>query len=382
MRGCGDKNPFCGGCRVVLRSNLKIIILDRRSVIQVPHNAPVEVPPNTTSNMTNTLILALAGLGAAVAIQFARSVFEFVSLHFLLPSRPLQAYHRPGSKSGAYALVTGGSAGIGFGIAQELVRQGFNIILHGYLPDEVAESAAALQKIRPSALVQTIVLDARTATPAEMKAAVASLEHLPLSVLVNNVGGNACALPPLRTLGTYTIEDVDNVLHQNAVFMARLTALLIPQLARRRAEALPGTELSLVLTLSSAGRVGLPWLTMYGACKAFNWALSVGLSREFAAEPTTAHVDALCIVPNEVKSQGNRQGVPAHEPTADAFGCNVVLKTDKALKFGWRWMAPHWRHQIELALLDRLPEFIRTTSVTDQVRVKKDAWDRYYAKNE
>lgn len=331
--------------------------------------------------MASPMILALAGLGAVVAIQFAHTVFKFISFHFLLPSRPLQAYRRPGSKSGAYAIVTGGSAGIGFGIAQELVRQGFNLILHGYLPDELAESAAALRKIRPSALVQTLVLDARNATPAEMEAAVASLADLPVSVLVNNVGGNACALPPLRAMGTYTIEDVDNVMHQNAVFMARLTALMIPQLARRRAQALPGAERSLVVTMSSGGRVGIPWLVMYGACKAFNWALSVGLARELAITPNTAHIDALCVVPGEVRSQGNSQGVSTHEPTADDFGRNIVLKADKAISFGWRWMAPHWRHHIEIGLLDRLPEGIRTTGVNQQLKAKKDAFDLYFSKN-
>lgn len=146
--------------------------------------------------MTNAITLILAGLSAAFAIQFARSVFEFLSFHFLLPSRPLQAYHRPVSESGACALVTGGSAGIDFGIAQELVRQGFNIILHRYLPEELAGSAAALQKIRLSALVQTLVLNTRTANPVEMEAAITSLERLPVSVLVNNVGSNACALLP------------------------------------------------------------------------------------------------------------------------------------------------------------------------------------------
>jgi len=331
--------------------------------------------------MASPIILALAGLGAIVAIQFAQSLFKFVSFHFLLPPRPLQAYRRPGSKSGAYAIVTGGSAGIGFGIAQELVRQGFNIILHGYLPDELAESAEALRKIRPSALVQTLVLDARSATPAEMEAAVASLADLPISILINNVGGNACALPPLRALGTYTVEDVDNVMHQNATFMARLTALIIPKLARRRVQALPGTERSLVLTMSSGGRVGIPWLVMYGACKAFNWAFSVGLARELAITPETAHIDALCVVPGEVRSQGNSQGVPAHEPTADVFGRNIVFKADKAIGFGWRWMAPHWRHDIEIALLDRLPEGIRTSGVNQQLKTKKDAFDLYFNKS-
>jgi len=330
--------------------------------------------------MAHAILIALAGLGALVAVQFARSTYQFVAFHFFLPTQPLSAYRRPGA-AGTYALVTGSSAGIGLGIAQELVRQSFNIILHGYLADELAEAAATLREIAPTAKVQTLILDASKATPTQMESAVASLAGFPLSVLVNNVGGNACALPPLRPLATYSLADVDAVVNQNALFMARLTALVLPLLARRRPEALPGTERSLVLTVSSAGRVGVPWIVTYGASKAFNWALSVGLARELPEDPRTAHIDALCVVPGEVRSQGNSQGVPLREPAWDEFGRNIVWKADTAIGFGWREMMPHWRHHLELALLDRLPESIRTVGVMDQIRVKKEAWDKYYSKN-
>jgi len=83
----------------------------------------------------------------------------------------------------------------------------------------------------------------------------------------------------------------------------------------------------------------------------------------------------------EVRSQGNSQGVPLREPAWDEFGRNIVWKADTAIGFGWREMMPHWRHHLELALLDRLPESIRTVGVMDQIRVKKEAWDKYYSKN-
>ena len=41
-----------------------------------------------------------------------------------------------------------------------------------------------------------------------------------------------------------------------------------------------------------------------------------------------------------------------------------------------------WRHHIEIGLLDRLPESIRTAGLMQQLKVKKEAWDRYQTKNE
>lgn len=61
---------------------------------------------------------------------------QFLTFHLLTPSSPLQKYKVPDTT--AYALITGSSAGIGLGIAQELVAQGFGVILHSRLPEELA----------------------------------------------------------------------------------------------------------------------------------------------------------------------------------------------------------------------------------------------------
>ncbi|KAK5657833.1 hypothetical protein OQA88_2906 [Cercophora sp. LCS_1] len=330
--------------------------------------------------MTHIALLLLAFIGAGILLQLAQQTYEYLLFHFIPSSHPLQAYRRPGTP-GAHALITGASAGIGLGIAQELVRQNFGVILHGHRPDELAVAAVSLRNIRPGASVHVRVLDARSATPEEMEELVSSISHLNVSILVNNVGGNPAAEPAIREFRTYSCDDVDAVINQNARFMARLTALMLPVLAKRREGVVDGEEKSLILSMSSAGMHGLPWLQMYGATKAFNWGLSVGLARELETSNETRHVDALCVVPGEVKSQGNCRGVPDKAPTADAFGKMVVQKVDRAVQLGWREMRPDWRHDLQIALLTRLPEGTRTMGVTEQAKAKKDAWTEWWEKN-
>ncbi|KAL2165605.1 hypothetical protein VTG60DRAFT_4258 [Thermothelomyces hinnuleus] len=209
---------------------------------------------------------------------------------------------------------------IDLGIARELVRQGFGVILLGHLADELASAAASLRADHPDAKVRTLVLDARTATPDDMAAA------------------------PFRTHTTYTPADVDAIINQNARFTARLTALLLPALSSSSSSS---RGRSLILTLSSAGYVGIPWLVMYGATKAFNRAFGAGLARELAAHPETAHVDSFVVLPGE---RADRRPVR---------GRDVVRKVDAALRNGWREMHPHWRHEIEAVLLRIAPEAAR-----------------------
>ncbi|KAL1843467.1 hypothetical protein VTJ49DRAFT_1577 [Mycothermus thermophilus] len=339
----------------------------------------------------NTLILAFAGLGAVVAIRLLRSTMDFISFHLFPGSHTLDRYQRPGNT--AWALVTGASAGIGLGIAQELVRQGFGVILLGHLKDEVEAAAAQLRAMRPptddnsnddDARVRTYVLDARHATPSDLSKLVATLSTLDLTILVNNVGGNAVEHPPFRPHGTYSCADVDAVIDQNARFMARLTALLIPLLARTKPDARPtaSRNRSLVLTMSSGGYIGVPYLVMYSATKAFNRGFGAALARELALDPSTAHVDSLVVIPGEVASQGNCRGVPASAPRWDVFGREIVQKAGLAVARGWKEMFPHWRHGAEYALMGVAPGAAVEKALAEQMKAKKQAWDEYLGKNE
>lgn len=67
-----------------------------------------------------------------------------VSLHELLFMKPKNLLKRYGKKS--WAVITGGSEGIGYGIAKELAKTGFNVILIARKKDKLIESCAEIEK--------------------------------------------------------------------------------------------------------------------------------------------------------------------------------------------------------------------------------------------
>ncbi len=324
----------------------------------------------------NVWILILASVGALTLLYSAYSILRFLTFHLIKPSHPLKSYKRSGPEP-AYALITGSSAGIGFGVARALVKEGFAIILLGHLPSELAQAKATLQKLRPDAVVRVLVMDVRTATPGEMDAAVQSIADLRVSILVNNVGGNPIKLPAFRAMATYSSEDVDAVINMNARFMARFTALMLPILSRK-----PGPkERSLILNTSSSAMVGVPWLVMYGATKAFDWGFSCGLARELTACPETNHIDCLAIIPGEVRSQGNSEGVSNSEPRWDHFGQLIVDKVDNAISRGHRDLSPFMMHDIQVRILAVLPELMKTAALNDALTKKRDAFNTAHEKS-
>lgn len=340
-----------------------------------------------------SLVHVLACIGTVVCLFVAERIVDFVLFHFSTPAQPLESYRRRGPVP-AYALITGASAGIGYGTAQALVKNGFGVILLGHKEDELAQAAAKLtaQVVPPEdcagadagAFVKTIVMDAQTATPQQMEDALRSTivdAGLRVSILVNNVGSCPIALPAWRELATYSPGDIDAVIDLNTRFMARLTALMIPVLAHNgsgtdaQGESFGTHRRSLIINLSSAGNVGLPLMVMYGATKAFNLAFSRGLARELEMSAETKHIDCVCIIPGDVRSQGNCLGSSKGSPDSDTYGAYIVNRVDGAIRRGWREVSPYWLHHLQLALMDLIPESHRTKGVVDLMKQKKTAWD-------
>ncbi|HWA14930.1 MAG TPA: SDR family oxidoreductase [Gemmatimonadales bacterium] len=86
--------------------------------------------------------------------------------------------------TGKTALVTGSTAGIGYGAAQALAAEGAHVVINGRSEARVQEAIARLEDAVPDANVTGIALDLGTA------AGVAGLiAHLPhVDILVNNLG--------------------------------------------------------------------------------------------------------------------------------------------------------------------------------------------------
>jgi len=126
----------------------------------------------------------LEAVGAATILYVCYKWADAAAL-WLLPKIPMTHYQRSSSGRRSWALVTGASAGIGRGFAHELAARGFNVVILGHVPDELAEAKAAIEAESPAVEVRVIVLDVVTATASEIGTALDSVSSLQLTVLVN-----------------------------------------------------------------------------------------------------------------------------------------------------------------------------------------------------
>ncbi|KAI4866964.1 NAD(P)-binding protein [Hypoxylon rubiginosum] len=309
---------------------------------------------------------ALRYIGAASLTYAAFKLFEYASF-YLLPPASLARYHskRRGDDAAAWALITGASAGIGFGTAQELAARGFNVVLLGHLPAELDAAAAIIKAESRGVQVRIVVLDAITAAPCEIEAALLepSLGSLPITVLVNNVGGVPIPQLTIRNLSEYTAEDLDRTLNLNARFMAHVSRILLPQLAANGP--------ALVLNISSAARIGIPGVALYSACKGFIMSLTAAMAREVAA--AGKQVDCLAIIPGDVRTQSNTVGLTPGSPDARQFGKEMLDRAPWAVQRGWLACVPWWSHAVAIGALGMLPRSVVLRLLLTEFDKKKAA---------
>ncbi|MFE6160910.1 SDR family NAD(P)-dependent oxidoreductase [Streptomyces sp. NPDC056486] len=139
-------------------------------------------------------------------------------------SAPPWDVHRLPRAEGSSVLVTGGNAGIGYFIAEQLSATGATVVLGSRDP---ARAEAAITSIRshvPGADVRAVRLD--LADPASLRAAAESLEVHALDAVVHNAGV-ALDDPPRRETG----DGHELMFGTNHLGHFALTARLMPLLS-------------------------------------------------------------------------------------------------------------------------------------------------------
>lgn len=160
------------------------------------------------------------------------------------------------------ALVTGGSRGIGCGIAERLLREGYRVVINGVrAPDAIAEVLGALSELGDVTYVAADIgtADGRSRLAHETLEAVGRLD-----VLVNNAGITS---PGRRDILEATEQDLDRVLAVNLKGPFLLTQRLVKHMIEEH-EADPAFRGRVVNITSISAVVASPNRSEYCISKA------------------------------------------------------------------------------------------------------------------
>jgi short-subunit dehydrogenase len=227
----------------------------------------------------------LAGFigGLIGAVPFTALGIAFWNAHdqFAENTAPLR------DRYGAWALVTGASAGIGAEFARALAAEGFSLVLTARREERLRSLADELEK-RFGILVRVVSVDLAEPDGADRLAtAVADLD---IGVLVNNAG--------VGYAGRFDKQDTDRLRGLVAVNCLAPTVLTSRLLSGEGGMVARGRG-AVIFTGSAAGRQPMPLHGVYAATKAFNLLLGEALFVELR----TANIDVLVLEPGPVATE-------------------------------------------------------------------------------
>ncbi|TML73668.1 MAG: SDR family NAD(P)-dependent oxidoreductase [Actinobacteria bacterium] len=167
---------------------------------------------------------------------------------------------------GKVALVTGGSRGLGFAIAGELIAEGARVVICGR-DQERLERARALLAARDGD-VRAIRCD--VSSRAEVERMIGEVGRI--DVLVNNAG--VIAVGPIETTRVEDFEEMHAIMFWGVVYP---TLAVLPQMTGRG-------EGRIANVTSIGGKVSVPFLLSYNAAKFAAVGFSEGLRTELAGK--------------------------------------------------------------------------------------------------
>lgn len=316
------------------------------------------------ASVSDTSLLAL--LGALTLVNFLYRLLAY--LYFQLRPSSLPRYHHagPNGTDKPWALVTGASDGIGLAFAHELASRNFNIVLHGRNETKLSGVKKTLESTYPSISAKLLVLEATLAPGPSFEAAVLKvIRPLPLTVLVNNIGGASVVEPEFVALSSRTAAEVDALLNFNVGFMLHLTRIALPILERNQP--------ALILNISSVTEIiPSPWVAVYSGGKGFVSAFTRSLRAELRADGKD--VDVMSQPVARVVTPGARK--TERDLALDTVSPQAIVRASlNRVGCGYAVATPYWFHQVQLTFMSLLPERVGEWFVTGHVRKEMRSMD-------
>ena len=230
------------------------------------------------------VLYTFAGFGACYALPALSD--PFVQYYRLNYASPLNLPNRYGPKT--WAVISGGTDGIGESFAHAFAEQGFNLVIIARNPAKLATVAQDIQQ-KHGVEVQTVQFDLGTALERrqELVQALEPLKALDVSVLVNNAG--------VMKVGEFQTEDFDylaQVINVNCAAHTLISRVFLPRMLGRQEKS------GIINVASLLGKYPLGYASVYSASKAYHRALSLSLQEEVRGK-----VDVLSLCPGKVNTK-------------------------------------------------------------------------------
>jgi short-subunit dehydrogenase len=224
--------------------------------------------------------IGVASLGSALIMyvwaMFTNAVNPNVAVRYAITP-----YRR--GPSGSWALVTGGSSGIGLAICRKLARQGINVIVAA-IPDAVLDNAVvSLQSEFPS--VDFLSIGVRLGDADYLQVLAKKTEDLEVRLVFCNAG----------YMVTGFFDDADWSRHDANIACNSTAAIAIAHLFVRRLRA-KGLKGAIAFTSSPASCMPSPFSCLYGSTKA----MVTHFATSLAGEVRTDGIDVSVLHPSPV----------------------------------------------------------------------------------
>ena len=202
------------------------------------------------------------------------------------------------------ALVTGGSSGIGYAIAQRSAEAGYAVTISGRREEKLRAAAAELRK-SCGPTINDVVCDAARKTRSS-RSCSPTRTSTARSTCWSTTPASASAAPSATTQTKYLDMQLDVNIRSTVI----CTREALPMLR----ESAKANETAYIINLASiAGRYGQPWLSIYAATKAAvaNW--SNGIHKEFQNEGIRVTALSPAFVETPMTEFAKQGGVPGEK---------------------------------------------------------------------
>jgi len=292
----------------------------------------------------------LATIGLFYCLCKLYKLAKFFYLHFIRSAADLTKY---GATKGGWAVVTGCTDGIGLGLAEELSRRGFNLLLISRSKEKLDALDKNLRSTNPNCRNKVLAVDCSDVSAENMNKINQAMQGEDIGMLVNNVGITTDMPCPLEL---HTDRQMETIIGLNALFSTKMTHMTIPHLKKR--------QRSIIVNISSVtAEIACPLLSVYSATKAYNDVFSRAIMREVQNDG----IDVVSVLPSYVMS--SMSGIKKESffvPSAARFAYNCVNKLRPGRVY------PFWPHHMYMAITNSLPaSYVSNKAYKDLSRVRE-----------